>query len=569
MKCTNCGYENPQGARFCGKCGLDLMVNHTEGRKKKEETKNRRKNSTESMQPAKKKGKKIAILLLSVCVLIAVAIAAYLSVMSHPEKRYEKTLKTAQKYMEEENYDQAIAKYKQAISIDPKQVEPYRQLAKAYIATENSDAVEETYDTVTGIIVQEYKNTGAVLDGTKDVYKDKIDYYGKTGDTEKIKTAADEVVGMLDDAKDKNEVEQLRDFYLMNWGYYNKLQELEKSQGEADFTSETDEMGTFISCSGLCFAKLVDFNNDGQEELVVAYQMSDGSKYVEEVYGYEEDEVHKLLFGDGFVTAGVHDTTKISVLSKDDQFYLIDGKIIDLYEKDIIYGYQNDSFEKLKTIGTTGFDAVYSVDDRTVSESTYTSACEKWLDSDKIQNYALSDYGTESIITSIEELKNVYETLRKRLNIQVDTREDDVIQRLKDVKVSEVNVQENVSDSTDTSTTGTDIDRELTEIEEKAAEIEERLSNAMDQTTMNQTSAELRKLWDDELNSIWSRLKTSLDADAMEQLKNEENDWIKYKDSEIEKVGQEYEGGSMRPMEENMTGADLTRDRVYVLKDYL
>lgn len=447
MKCTNCGYENPQGAKFCGKCGMDLMVNHTEGRKKKEEIKNRRKSSTVSTEPVKKKGKKIAILLLSVCVLIAVAVAAYLSVMSHPEKRYERALKTAEKYLEEENYDQAIAKYKQAISIDPKQVEPYRQLAKAYIATENTDAVEETYDTVTGIIVQEYKNTGAVLEETKDVYKDTIDYYGKTGDTEKVKKEADEVIGMLDDVNDRNEVEQLRDFYLMNWGYYNKLQELEKSQGEVDFTSETDEMGTFISCSGLCFAKLVDFNNDGQEELVVAYQMSDGSKYVEEVYGYEEDGVHKLLFGDGFVIAGVHDTAKISVLSKDDQSYLIDGQIIDLYEKDIIYGYENDSFEKVKTIGITGFDAVYSVDDRTVSESTYTSACEKWMDSDKIQNYALADYGTESIITSIEELKNVYETLRGRLNIKGDTKEEEVIQRLKEINVSDINVDETYFDT--------------------------------------------------------------------------------------------------------------------------
>lgn len=420
MKCTKCGYDNPQGARFCGRCGLDLMVNRSEGGKRKETTKNSRKNDTESTNPEKKKGKKITILLLIVCILVAAAIAAYLSVMSQPEKRYERALKTAEKYMEEENYDQAIASYKQAISIDPKQVEPYRQLAKAYIATEDTDAAEETYDTITGIIIQEYKDTGAVLDGAKDVYKDTIDHYGETGDTEKIKEEADEVIEILDDENDRNEVEQLRDFYLMNWGYYNKLQELEKTQGEADVSSEADDLGTYTFCSGLCFAKLVDFNNDGQEELVVAYQMSDGSKYVKEVYGYKDEEVHKLLFGDGFVMFGIHDRVKISILSKDDQSYLIDGEIADLYENDIIYGYQNDSFEKVKTITATGFNAVYSVDDRTVSESTYTSACEEWLDSDKIENYVLADYSTETVTTSIEELNNVYQTLRERLNIQED-----------------------------------------------------------------------------------------------------------------------------------------------------
>lgn len=43
---------------------------------------------------------------------------------------------------------------------------------------------------------------------------------------------------------------------------------------------------------------------------------------------------------------------------------------------------------------------------------------------------------------------------------------------------------------------------------------------------MNQLSAELYALWDDELNSIWKRIKNKLDADAMEALTKEERVYV-------------------------------------------
>ena len=47
------------------------------------------------------------------------------------------------------------------------------------------------------------------------------------------------------------------------------------------------------------------------------------------------------------------------------------------------------------------------------------------------------------------------------------------------------------------------------------------------------------------------------------------NEWISYKENAIEQAGQEYDGGTMRPMVENQTGADLTKQRVYELSQYL
>ena len=77
--------------------------------------------------------------------------------------------------------------------------------------------------------------------------------------------------------------------------------------------------------------------------------------------------------------------------------------------------------------------------------------------------------------------------------------------------------------------------------------IEDKLQNdsSLTQSEMNTLSGDLYKLWDDELNSIWSRLKDKLDESTMDQLTQEERQWISDKDEQVEVAGKEAEGGSL------------------------
>lgn len=78
------------------------------------------------------------------------------------------------------------------------------------------------------------------------------------------------------------------------------------------------------------------------------------------------------------------------------------------------------------------------------------------------------------------------------------------------------------------------IDAELAAIEEQAKEMNEELqSELLAQQEMNRLSGELYRLWDDELNSLWSRLKETLKADEMEQLTQEQKEWISRKEEEV------------------------------------
>jgi uncharacterized protein YecT (DUF1311 family) len=114
------------------------------------------------------------------------------------------------------------------------------------------------------------------------------------------------------------------------------------------------------------------------------------------------------------------------------------------------------------------------------------------------------------------------------------------------------------------------IDMELEEIVNQASELEDQIdSGLLSQSEMNQLSAELYTLWDDELNSIWKRLKESLPEDEMAQLTEEELQWISEKEEAVTEAGSEFEGGSMQPLVENTTAAKWTRERVYELAVYL
>lgn len=115
-----------------------------------------------------------------------------------------------------------------------------------------------------------------------------------------------------------------------------------------------------------------------------------------------------------------------------------------------------------------------------------------------------------------------------------------------------------------------DIDAELAALEEEAKQMNVRLqSGELSQGDMNQLSKELFQLWDNELNSLWSRLKEKLDTDAMKQLTDEEREWIQWKDQEVKAAGSEAEGGSLQPLLENDKAAELTRNRVYELAERL
>ena len=75
---------------------------------------------------------------------------------------------------------------------------------------------------------------------------------------------------------------------------------------------------------------------------------------------------------------------------------------------------------------------------------------------------------------------------------------------------------------------------------------------------------------DDEIqNEEWTILMSILPADEKEQLREAEREWIAYKDNAVKEAGAPAEGGSIQSMLEYDMGAEITKTRVYELKEML
>lgn len=108
------------------------------------------------------------------------------------------------------------------------------------------------------------------------------------------------------------------------------------------------------------------------------------------------------------------------------------------------------------------------------------------------------------------------------------------------------------------------------ELELQQIEIEKKLDVPdATQSLMNQVSGEVLKLWDDELNRIWSELERQMGKEEFEKLREEQRSWIASKEASVKEAGEEYKGGSMQPLVENELAARLTKNRVYDLLSYL
>ena len=91
-----------------------------------------------------------------------------------------------------------------------------------------------------------------------------------------------------------------------------------------------------------------------------------------------------------------------------------------------------------------------------------------------------------------------------------------------------------------------------------------------------QTQADMTICWgnqykaaDATLNQVYRQLMDKLDDEEKNQLKAVESAWLKYRDANCEFVGDQYKGGTMRPMIEAICLADVTKNRTTELRNQI
>ena len=131
MICKNCGTEIPDNARFCPKCGSaaqDDEINISAA-------------GAERAVPRGFSAKKnIIIIIIAAILLIGGGITAIAVVNSHSATSgISDKLQLAERYLNEQNYEQAIIEYQKVLEIEPMNVAAYLGLADAYIGKGEPD----------------------------------------------------------------------------------------------------------------------------------------------------------------------------------------------------------------------------------------------------------------------------------------------------------------------------------------------------------------------------------------------------------------------------------------------
>lgn len=102
----------------------------------------------------------------------------------------------------------------------------------------------------------------------------------------------------------------------------------------------------------------------------------------------------------------------------------------------------------------------------------------------------------------------------------------------------------------------------------------ERGNADLDAVYENGTTVEIReaeteryKRWDDALNEIYGVLKNELPAAEMAQLRQEQREWIAFRDEAAEEAASQFEGGTWESVQFVSSQANLTKERCYQLVD--
>lgn len=244
MICRKCGLENPDENRFCEKCGEPLSGT--------EKTK---------LEESPGRHKKIAIII-TLAIIAACVIGIFVFFGGNKEAEYNEMIDTADLYLQDADYEKAEDAYLEAINISPKEESAYMKLADLYLS-------QGQYEDAVDIMATGERKIGSRASGT---FNSKL---------EKVRTDS------------------------MYGAYYELCLEYQEKYGAGRF-SEYDFQPEFGDLTGMSVAQLIDFNDDGVEELLVVYK--DGMEFGVadrvkcEVWTWQDNELVNVLPPTGIST---------------------------------------------------------------------------------------------------------------------------------------------------------------------------------------------------------------------------------------------------------------------------
>jgi RNA polymerase sigma factor (sigma-70 family) len=151
--------------------------------------------------------------------------------------------------------------------------------------------------------------------------------------------------------------------------------------------------------TGLCFAKLLDMDNNGVDELILADGASDYADFTIQIWTYDNGSTSLIYEGGAFYDGDVY--VEACLIKHNDNYYVKTGESTGLDDYSI-YGYENGSFGEVKNIyiDVEDPDEGYYLDGEKISEEEYNNFLNEFVQYQEAYDFNYWTNESEGITTT-------------------------------------------------------------------------------------------------------------------------------------------------------------------------
>lgn len=423
MRCGKCGNENRDGAKYCSTCGTCLNTIEKNGDIKKTYNESKGNYDLKSAK-IRTKNRTKKIFFGGLILTVIVGIGSFAVVKAVKNEQYKEALADAEQYMKEKDYDRAEMSYCKAVEIFPEGTKAKEALFNLYIqnaenalhdsnltiAEENCEKAldiqsdnEKVNLLMANIYEKQYKMSSAESQYEKilGLNPDSAEAYVKLMRIKATRDEHEEVERMLEEAIDSPVAEnEFFGKYSRNYDNYMRYKTYDEKLSEFNSAKESGsykEGDGWEQTYGCCFFKLVDFDGNGTDEMIIAYTESQYtmdtrpnyiSDYVLEVWAFENGKLEKVFTGTPLMS-GTVDT--VSLEKKDNQWYLQTG--VSGTDRDTtFYKYEENKFVPDMTTEINSATLEMKINGETVSSETWDNTMAQYDE----EEYLLQGYNTRN-----------------------------------------------------------------------------------------------------------------------------------------------------------------------------
>lgn len=328
------------------------------------------------------------------------------------EPSLEDYLADGEKYLKEKDYQQAETAFEEAIKLDSKCIKAYQGLVEVYRGAEDNEHLEKVYKDAVAMINDECMANGKISEDWEKFYSTTIEYFEQQNDKEYVLTLITDLQKLTSNEDVISALNQKKENYRRSEryeAYYQLILEYQEKYGECELIED----GYESYLKGLCFAKLLDFNQDGDEELIIAYfDPARAEAFYDhelEIWDYLDGELRQVYSDRTMIGSQI--CSNVGIANFDGRYAILAGRT-GMPKRIFVWEYTSSQFEQTQAVIADN-NAQSTINGATASLAEAMTVADNILNQTTLYHLVYLEEDNKQALT---ELQNTISTLQDFLD---------------------------------------------------------------------------------------------------------------------------------------------------------